>query len=174
MAKVAIPLETLTVASPCSVPWKAMPGDDRVRSCRECRQYVYNLSEMDRAEAESLIQRTEGRLCVRFDRRSDGTVMTRDCLAGVQAARRRLAWIVGLAAAGLILTAGCVTMLFASRSSETGSRRVRDIEPIRSILEWLDPTPPMVMGDICVPTPTPPNSTPPPGPAPDGPAPQPD
>lgn len=167
MSKAAIPLESLAVASPCSVSWQAMPGDDRVRSCRECRQYVYNLSEMDRAEAESLIERTEGRLCVRFYRRSDGTVMTRDCLAGLRTARRRLAWIVGIAAAGLILATGGALTLFASRSSETGSRRIRDIEPIRSIREWLDPTPPMVMGEICVPNaPTPGNPVDPVEPAP--------
>jgi hypothetical protein len=77
-------LNAISVASPCSVPWDKMTGDDRTRFCQQCHLNVYNLSEMSAAQANRLIERTEGRTCVRFYRRADGSVMTRDCPAGVE------------------------------------------------------------------------------------------
>ena len=56
-----------------------MCGTDRVRRCDACGLLVYNLSAMTVGEALALIQETEGRRCVRFYRRADGTVLTRDC-----------------------------------------------------------------------------------------------
>jgi len=68
-----ITLENVRVASPCQTSWEKMQGDDRVRHCQECKLNVYNLSEMTRKDAERLIAKSEGRLCVRFYRRADGT-----------------------------------------------------------------------------------------------------
>jgi hypothetical protein len=83
-------LELLKVASPCHAAWEQMQGTDKVRLCGECGLNVYNLSAMSRAEAESLVRQREGRLCVRFYRRPDGTLLTEDCpRAGRAAARRR-------------------------------------------------------------------------------------
>ncbi len=89
------PLDGLTVASPCAVSWDSMTGTERVRDCAQCRLRVYNLSAMTRPEAESLIAEKEGRLCVRFYRRADGTVITRDCPVGLRAARLKLARMAG-------------------------------------------------------------------------------
>ncbi len=102
-------LESLKVASPCSVPWEGMKGDARVRRCAGCRKNVYNLSAMTRPEAEDLVRGTEGRLCVRFFRRADGTVLTADCPVGLRAVRRRMARIGGALAAMLLglFAAGC-------------------------------------------------------------------
>jgi hypothetical protein len=88
-------LNDIRVASPCSVSWDAMAGDGRMRFCGICRKSVYNLSGMTRAEAERLVRETEGRLCVRFYRRRDGTVLTSDCPVGRGQARRWLAIHVG-------------------------------------------------------------------------------
>jgi hypothetical protein len=66
-----------------------MRGDDRVRFCRECRQNVFNVEAMTRAEAERMIADREGRACIRMLRRPDGTVVTADCWARLRAARRR-------------------------------------------------------------------------------------
>ena len=84
------PLETMRVAAACPADWEAMMGDDRTRFCHQCELNVYNLSGMTRKEAEALITNTEGRLCVRFYRRSDGTILTRDCPVGLRAIRRRV------------------------------------------------------------------------------------
>jgi hypothetical protein len=56
-----------------------MAGNDCVRFCRRCRQNVFNLSAMTQEEALDMIRLKEGHLCVRFFRRADGTVLTRDC-----------------------------------------------------------------------------------------------
>ena len=69
----------LRIASPCKAPWENMDGDERVRFCRECNRNVYNLSVMTGSEARHLIAEREGRLCVRFYQRRDGTVLTSDC-----------------------------------------------------------------------------------------------
>jgi hypothetical protein len=84
-------LDNIRVAAPCRAPWNAMtPVDgDRVRHCGDCNKRVYNLSQMTRDEAEALIVAHEGKLCVRYYRRTDGTIITKDCPVGVGKRRRR-------------------------------------------------------------------------------------
>lgn len=72
----------IRVASPCSEPWAGMTGDERLRFCRACGLHVYNLTTMTQAEASAFVNEAEGRRCVRYYRRSDGTVLTRDCQNG--------------------------------------------------------------------------------------------
>ena len=84
------PLNNLKVASPCSQDWEQMIGTERKRYCGECKLNVYNLSGMSRDEAENLIMNSEGRLCVRFFKREDGTVLTQDCPVGWQAVKKRV------------------------------------------------------------------------------------
>ena len=90
-----IDLDAIDVASPCSASWDSMRGDERVRHCEDCQLNVYNLSEMTRDAARDLIAKQEGRLCVRFYRREDGTLLTRDCPVGLQKLRRaaQRAWV---------------------------------------------------------------------------------
>src|SRR5882724_5033878 len=91
-------VENIKVASPCSANWNAMSGDERTRFCEGCGKHVYNISSMTRREASALVAKTEGRPCVRFYRRADGTVLTQDCPVGLRAraarVRRRLSWAV--------------------------------------------------------------------------------
>lgn len=86
----AIDLDNLRVASPCPKAWDDMVGDDRVRFCDHCRLNVYNLSELTQKETQRLISSSDGRLCGRFYRRADGTVLTKDCPVGLQALRKRI------------------------------------------------------------------------------------
>ena len=67
-----------------------MIGTDQSRFCGQCSKNVYNLSGMTRGEAEELITRSEGRLCVRFYRRADGSVLTQNCPVGLAAVRARV------------------------------------------------------------------------------------
>jgi hypothetical protein len=85
------PLEHVKVAAPCPADWEKMVGDERARYCDRCSLHVYNLSGMTRREAEALVTSAEGRLCVRFYRRPDGTILTRNCPVGLSALRRRAA-----------------------------------------------------------------------------------
>ncbi|MCA1635450.1 MAG: hypothetical protein LC802_17610 [Acidobacteria bacterium] len=93
MSKYSNPLDGVRVAKPCSADWASMAGDERARFCNLCDLHVYNLSGMSRRDAEALITNTEGRLCVRFYRREDGTILTRDCPVGLRALRRRVSRI---------------------------------------------------------------------------------
>jgi hypothetical protein len=89
MSKFNRPLDNIKVASPCSSDWDAMYGDDRKRFCKQCKLSVYNLSGMTRDEAERLVMNAEGRLCVRFYRRPDGTMLTQDCPVGWAKVKQR-------------------------------------------------------------------------------------
>ena len=96
------------IALPCDVPWAAMQGDTRVRSCGQCQQPVYNLSSLTTLEASELLRR-DPTACIRYYQRPDGTVLTTDCPVGTRKRRRRrlavltatgLASVVALASAG--------------------------------------------------------------------------
>ena len=93
MSRFSSPLSKVRVASPCPADWDSMIGDERVRFCGQCELNVYNLSAMTKAQAENLIVRTEGRLCVRFFRRKDGSILTQDCPVGLRALRQRMSRI---------------------------------------------------------------------------------
>jgi hypothetical protein len=99
-----------------------MEGDDRSRFCADCRQPVFDLSELTTAEAAKLLSITESPPCVRFHHGPDGRVMTADCPAGLRVAiwrrlRRRAAWGASLFA---------VLFLQACRAATLGT-------PVRSI-----------------------------------------
>jgi hypothetical protein len=76
-------LDSISIATPCNVPWSSMRGDDRARFCDRWSLTVHNLGAFTRAGAMEFIGRREGRTCINFVRRFDGTVMTRDCRRGV-------------------------------------------------------------------------------------------
>jgi hypothetical protein len=79
-----------------------MVGDERVRFCGQCNLNVYNLSAMTKVDAERLISRAEGKLCVRYYRRADGTILTSNCPVGLRALKRRLSRIAGASAAAVL------------------------------------------------------------------------
>lgn len=95
-------LDSIKVARPCKADWDRMEGDDQVRFCGDCRKNVYDLSALDADGARALLEKHEGKICVRFWRRRDGKVLTSDCPVGVRAARVRTAGL----AAGIAAAAG--------------------------------------------------------------------
>lgn len=87
-------LDDLRIASPCDASWEKMrplttTDGERARFCGACDKNVYDLSSMTRADALALIERHEGRCCVRYYQRADGTVLTEDCPVGVRALLKR-------------------------------------------------------------------------------------
>jgi hypothetical protein len=127
-------LDVIEIASPCEVSWEAMDGDERVRRCDACKLSVYNIAELSRAEAEELIRSSEGRLCVRFFRRSDGTILTRDCPVGLRAVRRQIARMV--VAIGALI--GFLTVGTVAATAGTGKRMAHG--PLSRLVEWIDPS----------------------------------
>lgn len=105
-------LHIIDVAAPCSADWDAMTGDERVRHCQQCQMNVYNLSEMTEPEALKLVNQREGRLCIQFYRRADGTLLTKDCPVGLKAIRKAVRerivrmWASTAALAGAIFFGG--------------------------------------------------------------------
>ncbi len=101
-----IALHRIDIATPCTASWDEMRGDDRVRHCNDCNKNVFNLSAMPEAEAADLLaENHSGELCVRFYRRTDGTLMTSDCgtsqRAQVRQAWRKLPGVAGMAVLAL-------------------------------------------------------------------------
>lgn len=95
-------LNSLRVASPCSVSWESMTGDEKSRACQLCHLSVYNISSLTTTEAEKLILNREGCLCIRLYRRTDGTVLTKDCPVGLRAVQKRAARFAGAAFATIL------------------------------------------------------------------------
>jgi hypothetical protein len=86
-----INLGNIRIASPCPADWEKMIGDERVRHCAECHLNVYNLSAMTGTQVQELIAVSRGkRLCTRFYRRADGTVLTQDCPWSLRALTRKV------------------------------------------------------------------------------------
>ncbi|MCM3871359.1 MAG: hypothetical protein ND895_11795 [Pyrinomonadaceae bacterium] len=102
MGQFTNPLDHVRIAAPCKVDWQQMIGSERVRFCGQCNLNVYNLSSMTKKEAESLIAQTEGRLCVRFYRRTDGSILTDNCPVGLRAIRKRLSSVAKAASAAVL------------------------------------------------------------------------
>jgi hypothetical protein len=122
MSKFSNPLNNVKIASPCSADWNAMIGDDRTRFCGQCKLNVFNLSGMTCTEAESLIMNSEGRLCVRFYARPDGSVITQDCPVGWARIKKRAQLIVTAAASLVFSFLGALGMnAMVTRGREFGS-----------------------------------------------------
>jgi hypothetical protein len=145
------PLRTLKVASPCPASWDEMTGNDRVRFCGQCQLNVYNISGMRRVEAERLIASTEGRLCVRYYRRRDGTILTKDCPVGFARFRRRVAKVasavVGMLAG--VLGGTAATAAFESHVDSApaamGKVHVPEVVGIMAPVEPAVPSPAIVI-----------------------------
>ncbi|MBK8465260.1 MAG: hypothetical protein IPL32_05460 [Chloracidobacterium sp.] len=145
MSKFESPLNNISIASPCSADWNEMYGDDRKRFCGECKLNVYNLSGMSRDEAESLMMNSEGRLCVRFYKRADGSVITQDCPIGWAKVKQRTK-IFATALASLIM-ALFTGILFVSAFSKGRTIMGEIARP----LVIPSPTPIPLMGAIAAP-----------------------
>jgi hypothetical protein len=125
-AKARLPvLDNIRVGTPCRVSWDSMPGDERKRACSKCEKNVYNISELTRAEAEALIIRHEGKLCVRYYQRPDGTILLSDCTIRGAAYWKRRAGVAALAA---LVAVGAYIKLRRSDDGEAAAIRIQAAE----------------------------------------------
>ncbi|HEX9962340.1 MAG TPA: hypothetical protein VGB00_15505 [Pyrinomonadaceae bacterium] len=130
MKRFTNPLDNIRVASPCAADWNEMRGDERKRFCSECSLNVYNLSGMTRDEAENLLLTAEGRVCVRFYRRQDGTILTKDCPVGWQLVKRRAS---RAATAVVSLCAGIFTGIFAFQQPKREAPKAAETTPVKRV-----------------------------------------
>src|SRR5258706_9871575 len=155
MARFNNPLNHVRVAAPCPGDWDQMIGSERMRFCGQWSLNVYNLSRMTRSEAESLIALNEGRLCVRFYRRRDGSIVTKDCPVGLRAIRQRVSYVVkaiGSVVLGLFTGLG-VHEAFSSIDSfriqsTTGTMALAVDHPVQIVGQRIAEEGRVEMGDI--------------------------
>jgi Carboxypeptidase regulatory-like domain len=69
-------LNRIDVKSPCNESWDEMVGNNEVRFCSHCVKDVHDLSAMKRADAERLVQKSSGNLCVRYIKTPTGKLIT--------------------------------------------------------------------------------------------------
>ncbi len=106
-------LDSIRIAQPCPASWERMTGDERVRHCTMCDLNVYNFAAMTGDDIRELLLRSEGRVCARLYRRSDGTVLTKDCPSAARRLRRKWSRISNAIMAAVLslasLATGCAT-----------------------------------------------------------------
>lgn len=148
-----------------------MDGDERVRHCSQCSRNVYDLSALTRRQAEDLVFEEEGRLCVRFYRRADGTVLTSDCPEGARTWWRRASILIGTLSVGILAFFGILVARVISEQDD-GDPGVRPHRPWQNVFQPPVQPPVVVMGAMCPPElpkdapPLPPPIALPPEPAP--------
>ena len=145
-----IQLNMISVASPCRASWAGMAGNEKKRHCLECRKDVYNLSAMSSEEAQALLDDSRGRICVRFYRRNDGTILTQDCPVGLRAVRRRVVRVFSCAFTALMCSIpGFARPSVGAPSTQSGYSSSADSAPDPTIDPQTtigDPDP--TMGDL--------------------------
>jgi hypothetical protein len=134
MYKLNFDVDNLRVASPCSVGWETMSGDERVRRCHSCELNIYNISEMTKPEVEDLITKREERVCIRLYKRADGTVLTKDCPVGFRAYQKRVARFAG---AALTTILGLFSVSFGQKEDKktVDASKVKIVRVINQNLE---------------------------------------
>jgi len=132
-----------------------MVGDERARLCLQCQKHVYNFSAMTEAEIAQVVREKEGRLCARFYRRADGTMLTADCPLAAGRFWRQVRTRLFASAALFAVAAGAAV---ASGSSESQTVRAPQMNKLSllwddakaQVKSWFGIKPQPIMGDICV------------------------
>lgn len=127
-------LDNVYLASPCSIAWDTMTGDENKRSCNGCSRTVYNISDMTRQEAEAFLLANGTTECMKFYRRKDGTIMTDDCPRALRKIRDRCKLVANVAA-------GLVAFVVALPSALAQSIEKGDTTPIQNTLNKTISTP---------------------------------
>jgi len=110
-------LNNITIPSPCTADWDSMIGNDRVRFCEHCNLDVHNLSLMTRSQAQRLVARSNGRLCVRYHQDPAGQPLTLPVRQKLHRIGRRVSKI----AAGAFSATLSVTSAVAQNSASPQS-----------------------------------------------------
>ncbi len=97
-------LETINLAFSCPMDWDKMIGNNQTRYCPECKLIVYNISGLSSVEATKLINSNEDRLCIKFYRRADGTILTKDCSVGIKVIKKKITTNIAVASLAILLS----------------------------------------------------------------------
>ena len=96
------PLENLVLSYHCPINWDSMDGDERERFCKQCSKSVFNISDLNKKEANEYLQKkSDASHCVKFYLRSDGTITTDECPRILRPVRNTARYL-GRVAVGLV------------------------------------------------------------------------
>jgi hypothetical protein len=110
-------LNNITIPAPCTADWDSMIGNDQVRFCEHCSLDVHNLSLLTRNQAQQLVTRSKGRLCIRYHHDSTGRQITLPVAQKLHRIGRRVSRI----AAGAFTATLSVTSAVAQNSANSQS-----------------------------------------------------
>ncbi|HEY5839658.1 MAG TPA: ankyrin repeat domain-containing protein [Pyrinomonadaceae bacterium] len=112
--------DRINIPAPCDADWDSMTGNDRVRFCEHCKLDVTNLSALTRPEAMRLVERSRGRLCVRFVTRANGRVLTKQLPRKVHQIARRASRIAAGAFSATLSLSSAATQAQPGYGFESG------------------------------------------------------
>lgn len=100
--------------NPCTQSWDSMVGNDQFRFCEHCNLSVHNLAEMTRKDVERLVAKSQGRLCVRYQRRPDGSLRTLPAAQKLHRITRRASQVAaGAFSASIAFTGAALSQVTA-------------------------------------------------------------
>lgn len=115
-------LDRVRVQTPCDATWEQMTGNDTVRFCEHCSKDVHDLSALTRRDAELLVLKSNGRLCVRYRRASDSNrIITKEqpALQTLHKITRRAApFAAGAFSAAVLIATSNISVRAQTQSSE--------------------------------------------------------
>lgn len=143
-------IRDLRIAKPCHASWDEMKGDDRTRFCGQCGHNVYNFTGMSQDEVARHLREAEGRVCGRFYKRADGTLMTRNCPAGMGEPNIRR-WPVLAAVVLLVSALGAAATRMGPREDHgyrpnPAIEKARTMPVVGPVVDWICPQPKILMG----------------------------
>src|SRR5438093_13495553 len=130
-------LAKVKIASPCHARWQDMEGDDKSRFCRQCQKHVYNFSAMTAEAVAELVRAKEGKLCGRFYRRRDGTMLTANCPVGLKRYFLRLRALIATAVTLFLTSLGVRGWSNEGGSDEPGPFAEKCEEALWTVKGWL-------------------------------------
>ncbi|HET6890438.1 MAG TPA: ankyrin repeat domain-containing protein, partial [Pyrinomonadaceae bacterium] len=117
-------LDRIQIKEPCNSDWDSMIGNDQVRFCEHCSLTVHDLSKMTRKRARRLIAKSNGRICVRYTRRPNGSLVTKAVPQKLFQIGRRASRIVAGAFSATLSFSGAITATARERSNVYQGRAV--------------------------------------------------
>ncbi len=134
-------LDRIQIKRPCNSDWDSMIGNDEVRFCEHCALTVHDLSQMTRKRARRLVAKSNGRLCVRYTRRPDRSLVTKAVPQKLFRIGRRASRIAAGAFSATISLSGAVTANARERSN---------VYQGRAVLAYQDPSRQVYTGSTIV------------------------
>lgn len=153
------PLDNLILSYSCPINWDSMDGNERQRFCKQCSKTVFNISDLSKKEANQFLkEKVDSDTCVKFYRRTDGTIKTDNCprvIRPLRNASRRIFERVSVLTSLILLTICNVLPSHAKPKPVDSAKLPFSIQnpfaaPVTNSKAALEPVAaPITMGRVC-------------------------